>query len=467
MSSILEQGSQLLNYRTPNGESNSTALDVHHPFAEEFTENRSQRERLFHLANAVYHNPDDIGLLQEYASLIISTSGRYGKASPSEVLDVCDQVEGLLLDQARRADSEYLQEILALADDLDTIREMALAEDVSANADRQQAPATEDDHILQRVRSWEEYGIPEDVPGAIQKVKQALDEAGEVHAAIESEGGSTLNGLDAWITRLEATVEVHYLLNDADARIEAALSEDETTEAAYLLQSAERTIQQLVMLRSEVDDAWRSKVHTITRRLEEASQSIAERKTLRTDQHHWDTFEQKHSNTANLLSENLPTVPDSVNRGYSKFTSRIEDRETVLRALNHMLSQLQTQNFQQKAVETIEQLSDQLDKLQTRRQQAYNKYALHYVAKALEAGVEQTGVLGDSKILAKVMIKHLGKIDRMYLTEEVNRAYSEVFELLFGNLKKAKSQEDFDEPGRKLHMLKRMAEKEATHINSF
>jgi len=467
MSFFLEQVSKILTYDTPKMATDGARMDKDQPFAAEFAENRDRRERLFHLANSIYHNPDNIDALRQYATLIISSAGKDGRASPSDVLNVCDQMEGLLLDQARRVNSQYVSDILALAEDLDSVRAMALIEGDSTKEDVGQTSAPEDEDLLHTLRSWQESGLPVDVPTDFQNLKDALDEAREVQAVIQRRDDGVLNGLDFWINRLEATVEVHYVLEEANERIEAALSEDEITEAAYLLQSAERAIQQLVMSRLEVDGAWRSRIHAITRRLEEASQSTAQRKRLRADQRRWNTLERDHSNIPELLSEGLPSVPNTVQRGYSKFTKRIESRETVLRALNRTLSQLQTRNLQQKAVGLIEQLSDQMEELHTRRQQAYNKYALHYIAKALKEGVSQTGVMGDKKLLSEAMITHLGKINRQYLTEEVSRAYSEVFELLYGKLRKAKSKEDFDEPGRKLHLLKRMADRDSSPIDSF
>jgi hypothetical protein len=75
--------------------------------------------------------------------------------------------------------------------------------------------------------------------------------------------------------------------------------------------------------------------------------------------------------------------------------------------------------------------------------------------KAQEEGV---GLWNDEEEIADVLVEYLAEIDQRYLTSEVGRCYSEVFNTLYGKLKKAKGEGDFDEKGRKLNALKRMYE---------
>ena len=443
-----------------------TLSDEPDGLAKEFAENQSVRNTLFKLANKIYHDPNDIDAIEQYVALIITSSISDSQVASSDILDICDRMEAFLLDQVRLAATGKVEEIISVAHELDKIRRSVLSNMESQRASIE-TPVPEDKVVLQKLESWRADGPPTDVPSDESAVREALDQSRQIRAAIDSRNESPLDHLEIWIDKLETALEICTLLRESNQFIDAALSAEEPTESAYLMQLAEQQNRQLVVRRLELTAEQQSQVHALTRRVESASETIVERKRQRQDQRLWTKLEQAHSDIEDILSEDLPRARDNVKKGGGKFTKRIERREKVLREVNDLLPQFRTQDFRERAIDTIELLSDQLEVLQMRRQQTYNKFALHYIGEALDEGYGDTGKLGTKSRLGRSIRFNLGKIDRRYLTEEVNRAYSEVFEILFNGLKKAKSADDFEEPGRKLFTLKKMTNKEPTPIDSF
>jgi hypothetical protein len=97
----------------------------------------------------------------------------------------------------------------------------------------------------------------------------------------------------------------------------------------------------------------------------------------------------------------------------------------------------------------------------------YNEFALARIRKCFSKAEGETGAWDDKAGIADQLVKYLAEVDQRFLTSEVGRSYSEVFEHLYGKLKRAKSNDDFEEEGRKLNVLKRMNEAEVIGIESF
>ena len=235
MNSLFDQVTQHLSrvfaQSDVSGESDEATL------AEEFVENRKRRERLFRLANTIHHNPNDIEALGEYVGLVLDPTGQGTGEVLAETLERCDQMEGLLLDQARRADTERVEDILKLADELDDIRRSVLE---AAEATPEQPLPSEDQEILETLQAWLAAGTPLDLPPEPEGVREALQEARDVRALLNSrDEPHTLDGLNDWIERLQTAQEVDRLLGEAEQTIDAALDEEKATEAAYILQAAE------------------------------------------------------------------------------------------------------------------------------------------------------------------------------------------------------------------------------------
>jgi hypothetical protein len=409
-----------------------------------------RRLKLFRLVNTIHQNPDDIDALEEYVELLLTSVEH---ADDSEILERCDQAEAFLLEQAQHVTDDYVEDVAALTNSLDTIRAIILhASEASTELSEQDKEAEE------ALEQWREDGLENDIPSNTPEVRQALELARSVHSLIQYRGGEGIHGLQAYIHRLQSALEIDQLLSEARSSIDGAANEDNATAAAYLLQSAEQVIRQLVTKRRVAEKERTERIGKTIRRFEETSNSVTEAQRKREDERLWNTLLERHSGLSeDFHMDALVNLPSGKahRTGDRRFTRGIHKMERVLQDTNQTISQLQTDAYVSEAISTLDDVQGGIEKLQKRRHQAYNRYAMHTIRGALEEGEEETGTFGDKEKLADAVVK-LGEINRQYLTREVDRCYSEVFETLYSNLKKAKSESDFEEKGRKLNALKRL-----------
>ena len=142
--------------------------------------------------------------------------------------------------------------------------------------------------------------------------------------------------------------------------------------------------------------------------------------------------------------------------------------EKLIQELDRTLSKMRQPSNRDAVRSELEAVSNAHEGISQRRQQVYNQFAMARLksgfAKAQEDGV---GLWDDKEEIANVLVDYLAELDQRYLTSEVGRCYSEVFETLYSKLKKAKGEDDFDEEGRKLNALKRMYETETVVPDQF
>lgn len=435
---------------------------------------KQHRKKVYRLSNRIAHAPDDVEAIREYVELRLPDPGT---TESSDVLDVCDQLDAFLAQRAQEVGPSNLNVLLELGDQLDAHRAAAVRKIES----RTQTSAV-DDVVEEAVETWRSEGLDGTIPTDPEEARSALDRCLDVQAYVRSRKEKPINGLSEHIDELRAAIETDSSLERGRSIIDAALQESSGTEAAYILQTSEQVVRQLLPVRSQVGTVRAEQIGQLVRRLEDASEKISQRERNQHDQETWKKFLQEHGETLEdakslnpvklgsqfdnhdeRFGSEVPAVPNK-----PVLTAWIKKLETLIQELDRTLSHMREPSNRDAVRNELEAVSNAHEGISQRRQQVYNQFAMARLksgfAKAQEDGV---GLWDDKEEIANVLVDHLAELDQRYLTSEVARCYSEVFETLYGKLKKAKGKDDFDEEGRKLNALKRMYDTETVVPDQF
>jgi hypothetical protein len=442
-----------------------------------------RRERLFRLRNQLAQNASDVEIIREYVYFFLET---VDTESVADSLDTLERLEVFLLERSSDVNPEDVDALLELADDLDS-RRQKLADEY----EKQTSVSTEDEELLSTLNAWRENGPDLSIPADSDELESRYNLCRNVRALIQSRGEPKLEGLAEYMERLKSVMEADELIARIDSLIEAAKEEANASEAAYILQSAEQYVQQLVMKRFQSQEREKAIKQTV-QEIEDAAIELAKRKRQAADDRLWERFFSEHAGSikeAKSLSPN--DISTKFKAGKTRLevdepkkrarlaktdkepkknvvTQKIEALQTLYQSLNQVASQVKEEEYLLKVIELVDEIETKLQKLQVRRQQLYNEFALARIRAALLESEKALGwTINDKEGIANAMGTYLAEIDESVLTREVSRCYSEVFEHLYGKLKKAKGSDDFEEEGRKLNVLKRMHNTDKISIDKF
>ena len=460
--------------------------DSYSDFAHRLTDARERREPLFRITNRLSQDPGDLDHIREYLDFLLES---IDGADPVDALEYYDHLEGFLLERAEDVGPDAVDELLSLAEELDEHRQ-----DVLAQTEQRAGTQESDPEIAATLQTWREEGVEADVPETTEDVQEKLERTRNVRALAETRGGPVPDGVERLVRRLETAIEVDERLDQVRSLIEAAEAETEVSEAAYILQSAEQVVQQLVVKRFEVGDERTKRIESTVRDLESASDEISHRKRAQQDRRKWSAFRDDHENA---LQEADELVPENIEGDFLQefeteialgtevetgrraqktgmepesnvLTQKIEGLRGLLQKIDRLSSLLQTETVQGTVEKKIEMIDNKLTGVQQRREQVYNEFALARIRRAFSEAEDAIGkVKHDKEGIADALVDYMAEVDRRYLTNEVGTCYSEVFQHLYEKLKKAKSEDDFDTEGRKLNALKRMQEREPITPEAF
>jgi hypothetical protein len=439
-----------------------------------------QRDELFKITNRLAQSPGDLGHIRQYVNFLLEA---IDESKPAEALEHYDRIEAFLLDRAANVDAADVEDLLAIVSTLDE-RRRTVAEEAEENVQESEA----DRETVETLEKWGERGVESTVPESLPEAQSKLQRCRDVRNLARLRNVEEPEGLESLTRRLQSAIETDKLLNQAESLIQAAAAEEHPAEAAYVLQSAEQTVQKLVMKRFEVGDARTEKVESVVRSLEDASQTISRRRRTKQDQQRWEDFKEHHRGTLDFARD---LDPENVTGSFTalqlgggevktpgektkrdpkdnQLTQAIDDLQQLLQQLNQTAAETQTEELTSTVSEHAEMIESKLDVLRQRREQMYNEFALARLERAFEKAEDaMKGIGTDTEGIADALIEYVAEIDQRYLTSEVGQSYSEVFQHLYSELDDVKSSDDFDNKETKLGTLKRMREKEAMDLRSF
>ncbi|MCP4809631.1 MAG: hypothetical protein GY913_28185 [Proteobacteria bacterium] len=228
-----------------------------------------------------------------------------------------------------------------------------------------------------------------------------------------------------------------------EAQVDALLERTEQAPVrarGHLLQAADGLVRQLVLLDPE-------RALRALDAVEASAERAALAQTEARSQAAWDEFRAAHK-----LPKWKPSSPGRGRKG------RCQARLTQVHGVRNALLGLQLVGQpREEATAMLAELDAQLKIASSAQQRQLEAWALKRIQKALDEGKEAMGVIDDEEAIGKALYETLATVEPAWLGQAANRAWSEVFELLFAKLKKVRSGEDFDDPQRKLYALKRMS----------
>jgi len=442
-----------------------------------------RREALFRLRNRLSRQPGDLKVIEEYVQLILESA----EEEATDRLETYDRLEGFLFERAGDVSPDEVDDLLDMVSSLDERREEVLRE---SESDVQKSGT--DEEVAQAYEEWEREGVDNTVPKDPKEARRKLSLCKEVRSFAERREETELEELGDLISRLQSAVQVDELLEIAEDKVSTAKEEGGTAEAPYLLQSVEKTVQQLMARRNELDDFRVSRIEEVTSSLEEASASVNRERRENEDRRQlkefWDTYgeEIEELEAWDVFGEwhRFRPIEETVQDGNggsslhiaktkkeprleSPFTTKMHQLEEMLQSLNQLGGNMSTNAGLERVERRLDSLSEKLEVTQKRRKQTYNEFAMARIRKCFSKAEDATGAWNDKEKIADQLVEYLSEVDQRYLTSEVGRCYSEVFEHLYGKLKRAKSEDDFGEEGRKLNVLKRMHEIDPIGIEEF
>ncbi len=281
-----------------------------------------RREKLFRLRNRLARQPGDLELIEEYVGLVLDSTSQEDGA---EELETYDRLEGFLLSRAEDVEPEEIDALLEMANNLDERRERVLRQsepDVQSSETDQKA--------VDAYEKWGKDGIDTTVPENPEEAEQKLSLSKAVQALIRDQDREPLDGLGNLIERLQVATQADTSLRRAKQIIESAREESDSSQAAYILQSAEQAIQQLVMKRSDLGSARREKIQETVQELEGVSGKITKARRSEEDRRRWERFLDGHGEDLEELESWDPHGEEKQFREKFQSVSDGEDGSTKL-----------------------------------------------------------------------------------------------------------------------------------------
>jgi len=220
--------------------------------------------------------------------------------------------------------------------------------------------------------------------------------------------------------------------------LDKAEAADDPRVASHLLQAADGFARQLVM----ADPARASSVL-------DALDRVANNRVEQQHLAQWTAFDADHR-----LRD--WTAPGGWKGKKGACQRRLEELGAMQRALATKAA-MWTGAGRERADERLREIEGLAGDAAEAQQRRYELWAMARIRKGLEKGKEAMGVIDDESAIADALVEELGQVDTRFLGQAAGRAWTEVFELLYGRLDKVSGPKDFDDKKTKLSALERLA----------
>ena len=432
--------------------------------ARELSSAGRHREAVYYYTNALTHAPGDVDIVQAYASAVldaieVSVSAEEGGYEASQQLE---WLEAFLVDQTAHVPSEHIPSLVERISEVQQ-RRAELAKAIPADVD------PEVDELARKLRKLADGKMKFTVPKMLESLREQTEALTELRQYATADGGLSdqdkeVVKLDEHLQTLATTTRYELLRQEIEALLGLARKEKSTDGAAYCLQLCESNVRELVVLAHRVDKTRRGAAATLVADLRKVSDEMSERSHKETSEAAWKEIEGAIEGD---LKKATAWKPPKRGVASKACQLQLERLDVINRRLGAGYGGLPHPQFSKKAEKLMEKIQSLAAKASLEQQKAYNAWAMKQIREGFEKGEDETGILGDEEELGVLMVKHLGPVDSRFLTSDVQRCYTEVFEYLFQELKGPKNKEDFKTKGRKLKVLSDLFDKAKKDIKDF
>lgn len=231
-------------------------------------------------------------------------------------------------------------------------------------------------------------------------------------------------------------------------------------------EAAELALRELAAINALLPPGLANEVTELARQLNEAAVEASKRQAKESSQKAWEGFLKEKSIESRIAAIKNWKPPYEVAED-GACTRKLEEVEVLMREIQAVIPLLSDFETREKAMDLLEELSKEAERISKARQNRYCRWALEHIRSALQMYERNKGWLNDNEVaFGDALINELGPIDESLLTFETRRCYSEAFETIFGELGKVRST-DFQTKGTKMYVLKGMLEKEKKTYRDF
>lgn len=404
---------------------------------------------LFRRWNAIAQSPGDLDLIREY---VASARERISATSdPTEAVAQTDALLSFLSQQATHVSADDVDALAALADEV--------------IADGQPTPDTStqegEDSMAESFQAFC-ADLPTDLPADADGLRERLAEAVQFRDYAEETGAAFPTDAEAYVARLQAALQHDAASVEGRALFDLACQESDATVTAYLLQSCEAAVRQVVLLEPQVDSERVEAGRVLLAALRQESERVQEQVQREEAEAAWTSFEKEHRTKRRAVETWKRPKKVALDGACTRHLNAVQE---LMQAVQRVLPRLAHPNVQQKATALLESLGEKLEEAAVAQQRRYNQHAMAAIQTGYKAGVEHAGFIDNERKIGKALIDHLGPLDLRHLTSEVQRCYSEVFEYLYGRLDRPGSANDFESDKNKLYVLKEMFDADKTPLD--
>jgi hypothetical protein len=232
-------------------------------------------------------------------------------------------------------------------------------------------------------------------------------------------------------------------ITEADRVLDSISSSDECL-AGYLLQQADQILRNLSSGTAEIASWRNNRLISAVQRLGSESEKASAKIKERDAQIRFKAFEAKFKNeveTLNSLASPGPVAsPDGV------LQKKIAAIQKSMQGLLELSPALSGTEYAQKITVKFHNLQAKAIKWSQEQQRRYDQWAMSNIRKGYQEASKHISkvVLDDEEKISRAIVSHFAEIDVRLLSPEVQRTYSEIFEIVYGRLNAPKRDEKKD-----------------------
>lgn len=427
-------------------------------------EQSNHAKGIFWIINGLGHWPEEMSLLEEAKKIIASlTESLIQDHKNEEAEQRFAWLGSVFQEQVKKVKTEDLPQLL---DWMDELNEQFISPTTMVSADEQsQSVKIEDqaDALLNEVErdSFSFSKIPFNVnelelENEFEKMSRLADQIEAFE--LNPQKTDTLPKIKNCLITLRTAIQYKAIHNEVEKAfqcIEHSLTKPETV---YLIQHVDGLFRQLVVLATSLGEQWQDNTSGLIDQLRQLDNQREQETISIPQQTELDNFYSKINQEISIIY-----------RRYGKKQVKLKTFESIIKEVQVFKLQNQWCLTEDKIIKIENSIQENVNKISKEQHQEYNQWAIREIRRALKSGVEAMGIRTNRRGIGYAMITHLGHIDTRYLTIEVNRMYSEIFEYLYKELKKPKRVEDIDDESntKRLGVLKKMYDKPYKNITEF
>ena len=386
----------------------------------------------YYYLNAINTEPRDANVLREYGECveeIVRAKEKEGKKA--DAAEMLEKLASVFYGQALHVDWKSIETVVSKATAYQEWAEKLRQEQFTS-------PASGVDH-----HKWEELkekltaGQAPAVPEALEAAEEELRELEPLLLVAREnptpEDEEAITWFENHVRALQAVVAFHRGKSIVNEYLNRAKCEDSPIVSGMILQQAELTLRELADVKASLPPALANEVTDLTRQLNAAAVEASNRQAKETSEKAWEEF-RKEKNIDSQLSSIRGWQPRDIKED-GACSRKLEELEALMREIQAMVPLLSDFETREKAVDLMEDLTKEGERISKARQNRYCRWALDQIQTALEMYEKNKGWINDNEIeFGKALIDQLGQVDESLLTFETRRCFSEAFETICGEL---------------------------------